>query len=80
MIERTGHVLPRGHCPERIASEIGLPVHQKCYTPMSMVTRVLIREALEIHEGAVLVQVAEEREATSKGRSTLAHDVVWGEG
>jgi hypothetical protein len=31
---------------------------------LSMVTRDLIREALEIHEDAVLATIAEEREST----------------
>jgi hypothetical protein len=43
-----------------------------------MVTRELIREALEIHEDAVLSAVAEEREATLIDRDTLIHDEVWG--
>ena len=47
---------------------------------MSRVTRDLIREALEIHEDAVLARVAEERVATLVGRSTLAHDEVWEKG
>ena len=54
---------------EKLAQERGLS--------MSMVTRDLIREALEIHEDAMLAQVGEEREATLKGCSTLAHDQVW---
>jgi hypothetical protein len=45
---------------------------------LSMVTRDLIRDALEIHEDAVLSTVAEEREATQTDRETIAHDEVWG--
>jgi hypothetical protein len=54
---------------EKLARERGLS--------LSMVTRDLIREALEIHEDAVLGEVAGEREAILTGRSTLAHDEVW---
>ena len=54
---------------EKLAQERGLS--------MSMVTRDLIREALEIQEDAALVRVAEEREATLAGRRTLSHDEVW---
>jgi predicted DNA-binding ribbon-helix-helix protein len=51
---------------EKLARERGLS--------LSMVTRDLIREALEIHEDAVLAEVAEEREATLADSSTLGHD------
>jgi hypothetical protein len=44
---------------------------------LSMVTRDLVREALEIHEDAVLVRVADERVAALAGRKTLAHTEVW---
>jgi hypothetical protein len=54
---------------EKLAQEQGLS--------LSMVTRDLIREALEIHEDAALGEVAGEREASLTGRSTLAHDEVW---
>jgi len=54
---------------EKLAQEQGLS--------LSMVTRDLIREALEIHEDAVLAEVAGEREATLAGRPALAHDEVW---
>jgi hypothetical protein len=54
---------------ERLAQERGLS--------LSMVTRDLIREALEIHEDTVLAQVAEKREKTLAGRRTLSHDEVW---
>lgn len=54
---------------EKLARERGLS--------LSMVTRDLIREALEIHEDAVLAEVAGEREATLADRSTLGHDEVW---
>ena len=55
---------------EKLAQEQGLS--------LSMVTRDLIREALEIHEDTVLVQVAEKREETLAGRKPLSHDEVWG--
>ena len=45
---------------------------------LSMVTRDLIREALEIHEDAVLSTIAEEREATLTDRETITHNEVWG--
>jgi len=54
---------------EKLARQRGLS--------LSMVTRDLIREALEIHEDAVLSNVAEEREATLTDRDTLTHDEVW---
>jgi len=54
---------------EKMAKERGLS--------LSMVTRDLIREALEIHEDTVLARLAEEREATLAGRKTLTHDEVW---
>jgi len=54
---------------EKLAHERGLS--------LSMVTRDLIREALEIHEDTVLVQVAEKREATLAGRNVLSHGEVW---
>ena len=44
---------------------------------LSMVTRDLIREALEIHEDTVLARLAEEREATQAGQKSLTHDEVW---
>jgi hypothetical protein len=55
---------------EKLAEQRGLS--------LSMVTRDLIREALEIHEDAVLSTVAEERESTLTERETLTHDEVWG--
>jgi hypothetical protein len=55
---------------EKLAKQRGLS--------LSMVTRDLIREALEIHEDTVLSTVAEEREATLIDRKTLSHDEVWG--
>ena len=55
---------------EKIAEKRGLS--------MSMVTRDLIREALEIQEDAVLSTVAEERESTITDRETLTHEEVWG--
>lgn len=54
---------------EKLAQERGLS--------LSRMTRDLIREALEIHEDAVLGEVAEEREATLAERPTLGHDEVW---
>ena len=45
---------------------------------LSMVTLDLIRDALEIHEDAVLSAVAEDRETTLTDRETLTHDEVWG--
>jgi hypothetical protein len=53
----------------RMAQEKGLS--------LSMVTRDLVREALEIHEDAVLVRVADERVAALAGRRTLTHAEVW---
>ena len=44
---------------------------------MSMVTRDLVREALEIHEDAVLVEFAEERDAILSEKDTLAHAEIW---
>ncbi len=54
---------------ERLAQARGLS--------MSMVTRDLIREALEIHEDTVLGRFAEAREKTLAGRRTLTHEEVW---
>ena len=54
---------------EKLAEQRGLS--------LSMVTRDLIREALEIHEDAVLSSVAEDRETTLAERETLTHDEVW---
>jgi hypothetical protein len=44
---------------------------------MPLVTRELIREALEIHEDIVLAKIAEKREKALIGRSNLTHDKVW---
>ena len=55
---------------EKLAKQRGLS--------LSMVTRDLIRDALEIHEDAVLSAVAEERELTLTDRETLTHDEIWG--
>ena len=55
---------------EKLAEQRGLS--------LSMVTRELIREALEIHEDAVLSAIAEERESTFTDRKALTHDEVWG--
>ena len=54
---------------EKIAHEQGIS--------MSMVTRDLIRKALEIHEDAILSRFAEEREATLGSSETLTHSEVW---
>jgi predicted DNA-binding ribbon-helix-helix protein len=53
----------------RMAQERGLS--------LSMVTRDLVREALEIREDAVLVRVADERVAALAGRKALTHAEVW---
>jgi len=42
-----------------------------------MVTRHLVREALEIHEDAVLARVADERIAALADRRILTHAEVW---
>ena len=44
---------------------------------LSMVTRDLVREALEMHEDAVLTRVADERVAALAGRRTLSHAETW---
>lgn len=44
---------------------------------MSMVTRDLIREALEIHEDAALAEFAEMRETTFDPSNALTHEDVW---
>ena len=54
---------------EKIAKDKGIS--------LSMVTRDLVREALEIHEDAVLVEFAEAREATLDSKDTLSHSEVW---
>ena len=54
---------------ERIARERGLS--------LSMVTRDLVSEVLEIHEDAALVRIADERVAASAGRKTLTHAEAW---
>ena len=55
---------------EKLAKQRGLS--------LSMVTRDLIREALEIQEDDVLSTIAEEREATLTDRHNLSHDEAWG--
>ena len=55
---------------ERMAKERGLS--------LSMVTRDLLRDALEILEDAALVSFADERADSLAGRKTLAHAEVWG--
>ena len=42
-----------------------------------MVTRDLVREALEIHEDAALVEFAQEREATLNSEESLSHSEIW---
>ena len=55
---------------ERIAQRTGLS--------MSMVTRDLIRQALEVNEDQLLVEFAEERQSSFDKEETLSHDQVWG--
>jgi uncharacterized protein (DUF1778 family) len=55
---------------QRMAKERGLS--------LSMVTRDLVREALEILEDAALVSFADERVVSLAGRKTLTHSEVWG--
>jgi uncharacterized protein (DUF1778 family) len=54
---------------KRLAQERGLS--------LSMVTRDLVREALEIHEDAVLVRFADQRVAALAGRKTMTHAESW---
>ena len=44
---------------------------------MSMITRKLIKEALEIQEDMVLASFAEEREKTFDKDKSLSHEEVW---
>ena len=44
---------------------------------MSLVTRDLIKEALEMEEDVALALLAEEREATFREETALSHDDVW---
>jgi len=44
---------------------------------MSMVTRELIKEALEINEDIVLASFAEEREKRFDKDKSLSHEEVW---
>ena len=44
---------------------------------MSMATRDLIKEALEMEEDGALVQLASEREATFREATALSHEDVW---
>ncbi len=55
---------------ERMAKERGLS--------LSMVTRDLVREALEILEDSALVSFADERVDSLARRKTLTHAEVWG--
>ncbi len=45
---------------------------------LSMVTRDLVREALEIFEDAALTNFADERAGSLAGRKTMTHAEVWG--
>ncbi len=54
---------------ETLAKEKGLSI--------SMVTRELIKEALEINEDVLLTAFAEEREKTFKKQKSLTHEEVW---
>lgn len=45
---------------------------------MSMVTRELIKEALEIEEDLYLTSFAEERDGTFSPSGALEHDDAWG--
>jgi len=44
---------------------------------MSMVTRELINEALEINEDIYLASFAEEREKTFSKDTSLSHEEIW---
>ena len=44
---------------------------------MSLLTRDLIKEALEMEEDLALGQITEEREATFQEESALSHENVW---
>ncbi len=44
---------------------------------MSMVTRELIKEAIEIEEDVLLTSFAEEREKSFNKTQALSHDEVW---
>lgn len=44
---------------------------------MSLATRDLIKEALEMEEDVALGQLAEEREGTFRAEKALSHDDVW---
>lgn len=54
---------------EKIAREKGIS--------MSMVTRDLVREALEINEDVVFTVFAEQRESTLDSRKVVCHSEVW---
>jgi hypothetical protein len=60
-----------------IYSQIERMARQKGVS-LSMVTRDLVREALEIHEDSVLVSLAEERMSSLGGRKTLTDTEFWG--
>ena len=44
---------------------------------MSMVTRELIKEAIEIEEDVLLTSLAEEREQSFRKSQALKHEEVW---
>ena len=44
---------------------------------ISMITRDLIKEALEINEDILLATFAEEREKTFEKQKSLSHEEVW---
>jgi len=44
---------------------------------MSMITRELIKEALEINEDVLLTSFAEEREKTFDKAKSLSHEEIW---
>ena len=54
---------------ETLAKEKGVSI--------SMFTRELIKEALEINEDILLADFAEEREKTFEKQKSLSHDEVW---
>ncbi len=54
---------------ETLAKEKGVSI--------SMFTRELIKEALEINEDILLANFAEEREKTFETQKSLSHEEVW---
>jgi hypothetical protein len=55
----------------RIAKKEGVSI--------SLKTRDLLREALEIHEDRILESIAFEREKTFNRKHALTHDAIWKE-